>query len=157
MSPKEYRQRWLAALRSGDHKQTTRVLTHVVETGVGTELRHCCLGVACHLFHNDCGLDPAAFIDSDGNSCRRYQDANDNGSYTSLPSSVSVLLGVKRGAEVFIPVTEEMTEIPISIIQNSALSGLGRYTTLAALNDYGWTFDQIADFIDKYEDQLFHD
>lgn len=49
---KEYKERWIEALRSGDYKQGISFLTRLDSEGNKT---HCCLGVAAELFKD--GLD----------------------------------------------------------------------------------------------------
>ena len=46
MNP-EIKAKWLAALRSGEYKQTTQVLRY---TGPNNQQRFCCLGVLCDLY-----------------------------------------------------------------------------------------------------------
>lgn len=48
---REVRDRWVAALRSGDYAQGARALAY--RESVSTELRYCCLGVLCDLASRD--------------------------------------------------------------------------------------------------------
>lgn len=82
----EIRARWLAALRSGEHKQTTQVLTRVAEDGT---LSHCCLGLLCQLVGARKVASPGR-ISYGIPSCRPATSSS-----VILPESVMKLAGMK--------------------------------------------------------------
>lgn len=47
--PKEFAEKWINALRSGNYKQGKSYLYSYVSNGITGEDRYCCLGVACTL------------------------------------------------------------------------------------------------------------
>lgn len=65
--------KWVAALRSGEFKQTQKALTRVDDNG---NIECCCLGVACELFNreNPGLVDIRDEENSIGERTRRYSD-----------------------------------------------------------------------------------
>jgi hypothetical protein len=45
--PREFGEKWVKALRSGEYKQGTCYLSAKYTDGITSEQRYCCLGVAC--------------------------------------------------------------------------------------------------------------
>lgn len=122
---KENRQKWLAALRSGDFTQSRGDLETL--DSHGNTVGYCCLGVACVVAMNEGvpltrSTDPEAGYSS-------YADP-DGALYSgSLPIAVQGWLGVHSSGP-------------------RVVTSLG-YVSLAALNDgERWTFDQIAEAIE---------
>ena len=76
---KEHRQEWVAALRSGNYKQTQGILRR--DDG------YCCLGVACEIS----GLAEWKEVSGDSETFYIYLDKNDR-----LPSEVSSYYGIRR-------------------------------------------------------------
>lgn len=110
----------IAALRSGEYEQAQHQLRK--------EGRFCCLGVACDLFHKETGL--GQWMEDEA-----FRVGALNGSHSTLPPSVAAWLGVKHNAAN-----------PDTSVLNKKLNIT---YSIAELNDAGWTFDQIADVIER--------
>lgn len=109
----------VAALRSGEYKQTT----HSLHDNHG----FCCLGVACAVQFKLWGRDPdGSYMDG------RYEY---DGATTSLPVSVQTAFGF----------TDRMGGVR-SVIE---IANGGIFTSLATANDGGAGFREIANFIEK--------
>lgn len=79
----ENAKKWIAALRSGEHKQAKFALTKKDESGWS----HCCLGVACVLYQKEVGgLTVESPLESIG--------VSHNGDSQYLPEVVAKWLGV---------------------------------------------------------------
>jgi hypothetical protein len=118
---------WVAALRSGQYKQTKEVLFNPETRGM------CCLGVACDLYAEETGdgwweRSDGGWV-SDGDIF--YIDGDD-GVYDILPPS--------RVAQ-WVGLSDPDGTLPW-------LDSRGVPATLSTLNDAGATFDQIADVIE---------
>ena len=103
--PKQLKNKWVKALRSGKYVQTQGVLKERLPGN--NKYAHCCLGVLGEL----CGV-------------------------TSMTGSQSILikgLGLKG-----------ITKVPKDFLENSILQD-----TLAEMNDDGYSFTEIADYIEK--------
>lgn len=120
----EFKAKWLAALRSGEYRQGTGVL----RTG---DNRFCCLGVACDLLVKQ-GVLPDWLWEAGGNE--------EGGSWSvqraakSLPDQAMQAMGVETAFGL----------LPGRTIDQE-LNGYA----LSVLNDYGATFEQIADIIER--------
>ena len=116
---------WVAALRSGEYEQGKRALHPTKNT-------YCCLGVACELYRQANGgtwqwySDKGVFLD--GLSILP--------THSILPIRVIKWLGLKSTI-------------------GSYPKGNGRYESLAAQNDSGVTFNEIADVIESEPEGLF--
>lgn len=77
LSTKEVRQKWVAALKSGEYKQGTESLHRKFEDGGKDEF--CCLGVLCDLYakdHPEVNYLTQDYFDKEGNhSIAYYQEA----------------------------------------------------------------------------------
>jgi hypothetical protein len=128
----ENAQHWLKALRSGDFKQSRYALK--------SDSGYCCLGVACEV--SDLGEfsyskpDKHLFVINEPNF---YEQKTD-----SLPQQVAQYYKIKSD---------------LVILNDSDRELIGsRQVSLDELNDDSrYTFEQIADFIEKYQDQIFLD
>ena len=119
----EFKARWLAALRSGEYRQGTGLL----RTG---DDRFCCLGVACDLLVKQGVLPDWRWeVDDNGNG----------GSWTvqraaeSLPHQAMQVMGMKTA---------------FGLLPGREIDDSNDYA-LSVLNDYGATFEQIADIIER--------
>jgi hypothetical protein len=139
----EVAQKWIKALRSGKYKQGRKALKYR-DKGV---TRHCCLGVLCELYQQEkkskqqrclktVEVNPekeCLWLDVSGTGkCRAFRFAN---TATELPKSVQKWAGMHSEDGVY------------------AFSA-SRQFNLAALNDKGTTFKEIADVIEKKCDEL---
>jgi hypothetical protein len=122
---------WLRALRSGDFKQGTYSLKNLAG--------FCCLGVACEVSKvgkfATIRKGVATYVTSD-------KDNNYTHSTGSLPLSVREFYGIKN--------------LTINLDSADTRKISARIVTLQTLNDYHQlTFLEIADMVEKYQDQLF--
>lgn len=116
----EIKARWLEALRSGKYKQGRGKLRQAVDVEGGAE--YCCLGVLCDLAAKEGVGD---WVDGS-----LFRDAVEIQAGV-LPPGVQAWARTAYGN----PVVPDRT---------------GGCTTLAAVNDQGATFEEIADLIEKY-------
>jgi hypothetical protein len=132
----EIKEKWLAALRSGEYKQGKGYLKEI--DGATGEARYCCLGVLCDLAVKD-GLDlpnrnPLRASGKNGVGYQTYGPA-----FTVLPYEV-----------------EEWADMPDVNPRVPLPAARGRATyTLAELNDGNGnlaprTFEEIADIIEEH-------
>ena len=152
-------EKWVQALESGDYEQCTNYLHRREPLGSlepNAEFdeckdSYCCLGVACHLFKDECKLEvvehdevyvgyseeeeslPLQVVDY-------LQFYGISGDYNSddLPEELMK--------------SEKHTEMIVNA-RNIDCIFEGPY--LSTLNDEGWTFIQIAEFIRKYSEFIF--
>jgi hypothetical protein len=123
--------KWVEALRSGDYSQTTGQL-HVT---VDSEDRYCCLGVACKL-----AVEGGVMVSTD----QHTQDGVITHTYDQnaslLPTSVIKWLGLKECDGTYLKDDGDFS------------------STLAEDNDeHDFTFEQIADVIERQPEGLFAD
>jgi hypothetical protein len=125
---------WLEALESGRFKQARNVLCKVTPQGD----RHCCLGVACVVAKKN---GKKVIINEKQTLLpTNHKIKSFNGEDAELPSNVQNWLGLKTECGGF-------SDRPLnhSDLDNS----------LAAKNDKGANFKQIASLIRKHADKLF--
>ena len=129
-------QRWIDALRSGQYEQADSVLFN----GTG----YCCLGVACVLE----GIEPVI-------SCNARRFEFDGRIDVAPPTVLDSLHLFSETGHISLDLLFE-SEDPDDIIRSGAIiSRLGMNDCLAGLNDTGWTFEQIANFIEENPDLVF--
>lgn len=121
---KEIKEKWIAALRSGEYQQTDGYLQR--------DGKFCCLGVLCDLAVKS-GLsltvrEQRAFPDDETSPVVAFYDVNTG----TLPYDVQRWSGIKDSIGIF---PDDST---------------GLSNTLADLNDNGKSFAEIADVIEKY-------
>jgi hypothetical protein len=119
---KERLKAWVAALRSGEYKQTEGHLADADGAHGSNPNRHCCLGVACEVYIADQKLDRTGFwVTHDGD--------------TELPPDVRDFFGLPTDN----PDLEFETE-----------DGEVDYDSASELNDgLKWPFPRIADAIER--------
>lgn len=125
----EYAKKWVEALKSGEYKQ--------IRDFLHTKEGYCCLGVACEIFKDVCNLN------KEENS---YGIWSYNGNDCFLPKEVVNLLELNNEEGRF----RESLKMK--------RSNNHRYYTvysLSEMNDDGFSFNEIAKFIEENEDQLF--
>lgn len=122
----EIKEKWVAALRSGEYTQATGYLR--------TKEGFCCLGVLCDIVQEDVGMHWIKGTEY-GLECYRYTK-NNNYIHHSLTLSASGCL-------------------PTEVVNLSDLEDYDPViwygddgSTLAELNDKGLTFNEIADIIE---------
>ena len=149
---------WVPALRSGNYKQTTGWL-HTIDHEVSC---YCCLGVAAEL--KGVTWTPGmggSLPRSDGHDIVFECQHNGDTAYSGLPETISQQIGI-LGEGLELPVPDSMLEqgdyykvfpwngdlISVQKYYVNNESGTVWAIDLAALNDEGWSFDQIADIIE---------
>lgn len=111
--------KWVAALRSGEYKQTKEQLRF------GDSF--CCLGVACDLAREDLGID--------------WKGGTFDTHSSYLPELVTKLLGgITGGAE---------DKLNITLPKTNKIAAEFGGKSLIGFNDRGATFSQIADIIEE--------
>lgn len=120
MTDREFRDKWVHALRTTKRKQGEGVLKERVinPDTERAEIRYCCLGIACEID------DRVKLTWIDGEACWGAQLRNgDHGesSYTVLPSDYADTIGLSRSA----------------------------MNRLTDMNDSGTSFPEIADWIEE--------
>lgn len=117
MNP-EVKEKWLAALRSGDYTQT--------RTALYKDGSYCCLGVLCEIAVQEgvpLQVRETSIMDT------MYKYYNDESGL--LPYEVQTWAGL------------------INRNPNTTESPEGYPRSMAELNDNGWTFEEIADVIER--------
>jgi hypothetical protein len=122
----QVKEKWIAALRSGEYDQGIERLR--------TLTRFCCLGVLCDLYSKETGIEWNYHSPSEGHSLSGFEF---DGQREFLPSSVVEWSGLEtRSPEINILVSDEDEEY----LDTQAL---------AELNDNGENFFKIADLIEE--------
>lgn len=144
----EAKERWTAALRSGDYVQGQN---HLRQTRADGTIVHCCLGVECDVLY------PGHWNDEQRISLLQFRE----------PGRIYVARGDQppRGVPLvhptplgFFRITGELDDDTGFLADVAERAEIEAYTTgswphLAVLNDeWGFTFAQIADVIDAIED-----
>ena len=124
----EHFAQWIAALRSGQFAQGQEFLV----TKRGEEVRYCCLGVGCTLVSN---LDPH-WIEPDEE-------------HGLAPADFIDWLGVRVVGRDILTGAEEF-DLHLDYPTDTLPPRGGLMMTAAALNDSGFTFDQIADMFEFF-------
>lgn len=122
--------KWIAALRSGKYLQGTGCLCR--------EGKLCCLGVLCDISGKG-GWDDSTEADNLSSGIKDYVITDTAERMYELIDLCKDGFGIKTGA---------------GWIPAEYLDLHGNKTSLAAMNDGGCTFDQIADLIDYFRDEL---
>lgn len=131
---KALRKTWVEALRSGNYKQTRGRL----HAGGG----YCCLGVLCEILYG-----PTAW----GNPTHHGFGRSDvyeliiTGDRVLPPSAAADAVGLTHIAGVFNPSADFADKFPKA----------GEAFSLAALNDHGASFNEIADIIEAEPEAMF--
>jgi hypothetical protein len=136
---KEIAKKWVKALRSEKYKQAKSVLKTKTKSG---RVSHCCLGVLCELYQNDCKRKKKKGLRVTESEPYGYEVPASNmvfefgGETASLPEKVRSWAGLESDDGRF---RNEYTEFVSKgeICRN-----------LAALNDSGAKFEKIADIIE---------
>lgn len=119
---------WLEALRSGRYQQTRGQLR--------SSSGYCCLGVLCDISHKGTWLDTG----SSWSYGLSFFDSSDQ----ILPGVVAEACGSSNLP--YVPVTPAMRSDPRCADRLDNREEI----SLSALNDYGYTFSEIADLIEEY-------
>lgn len=138
-----WKQKWISALRSGSYQQGNSYLR-------STSGKYCCLGVLCDLYDPN-GWSPTENPRNE-DQCFTYTDRKAetlfNYDDTVLPGSLKAVMKFER-TNPQIPLTRDLVERVC--IKHPAFLNVGCHMiSVAELNDYGFTFNEIADLIEKY-------
>ncbi len=139
----EAQTKWIAELRSGNRKQTTQVLERVNPETFETE-GFCCLGVGCSMFLSE--------TRSRDDSSEDVYYGDDYATDTEAPPELVEILHL-RGDEGDFDF-DHLSDAVVDTLPYNQRGG-GTCSNLAALNDMGWTFEQIADFIEANPKAVF--
>lgn len=127
----EIKTKWLAALRGGKYKQGQQVLHNTDDN------TYCCLGVLCEVMGLRKIPRPIVIDNEKGISVNGVDYVHETSEEVLsknervLPSSLASMLGNEG--------QNPMVEYVVGETRRS----------LAELNDHGWSFEQIADIIEK--------
>lgn len=126
----DIKNQWVAALRSGEYKQTDGVLCRLGPDG--QPIGFCCLGVLTELYvqAHPGAVDTTQTTWAGTGSTARFYAINGGKSNAMLPYAVQEWSGVRSEAGAF--------------------CWDGANTSLVDLNDNGSTFEEIADVIDSH-------
>ena len=122
----EGKEKWVAALRSGEYKQGAGCLR-------SKDNYYCCLGVLADLYSKDTGVPWEAPVGGQ-NSYAVHQQSG------ILPIEVAEWADIRDEAGKFDP-------CPVVVIRNEG-EDIKVYECLTGLNDDGSTFSEIADYIE---------
>lgn len=120
ITPAKARKLWSKALRSGNYKQTKGKLHD--------EIGYCCLGVGCAVYQQYVGDLAVVVSPHDSRQFLRYDDEA-----TILPQKVQKWLGISSHGH---------------LIQDEIIDGRSHHALTTLNDDAGFTFTQVADFID---------
>lgn len=135
LTVEEARKVWIEALRSGKYKQAKRYLK-VVEQGE-TEPGYCCLGLACELYQQ---FEGDLRVNGGWNPLKGLTYTSFDSIQNVLPEKVQKWLGIRDKGQL-----NQEFPIPADCIDSHKYD----FDLLTALNDTGYTFEQIADIIEQ--------
>ncbi len=140
---KDIAEQWVTALRSGKFKQGSGFLR------VGDE--YCCLGVLCELYRRDQQKETEEAPDWKA-SDSDYNPSVQRFIYTTvdLPSEVVEWAGMNSDIGEVALRPQDFYSLDEDIRRNLTTDG----ENLAILNDGGATFEQLADIIEKYREDI---
>lgn len=138
---RKIKEKWVAALRSGEYKQGTGRLHTLVGSsgGYSPEDKFCCLGVLCDLAFKEGKVDRRTGYLDDALEYGKGKQVDDYENWNSgaLPKAVQKWAGLKTDNPVVkfsdVPDEFDCSDIP----------------SLAELNDRGLSFHHIARIIEK--------
>lgn len=135
MNP-EIKERWLAALRSGDYKQTDGYLNVSSDNPEGSEFDgYCCLGVLCEIAVAD-GVIQKQRVS--GQNFFEFGDpSRDDWDYSVLPISVQEWAGLTEGNP------------SVNLLEEGDDPEADNWTPVSEPNDNGASFEKIADLIER--------
>lgn len=153
--PEDHKRMWIEALRSGTYPQTTRNLRD--------DVGFCCLGVMCDLARKEDESNGRWRLhsDEDGQLKHFYTFEGPRADGTTLPPfNVSRWFFGLNDLDSLDPDNYDQIDFVVNplIYSETALieaasffdSDSGKWwTPIAALNDNGYTFDQIADLVEE--------
>lgn len=137
----DVKEKWVAALRSGEYEQTKGYLGRTVTKDDGTQVMgYCCLGVLCQVAVAE-GVIEAPYEAEEGHCVTLVYAGYEE---VELPYMVRDWAGLDR--------VDPEVRTPEGAGDLTSFMGTGQpnRTTLASLNDAdGFTFAQIADVIEE--------
>lgn len=153
LGPKQ--KQWVDALRSGKYNQCRGNL-HVLDVG------HCCLGVACDIF---LGKEDST------KQLKSYKDISTDlvgvwdGESTDLPHDLLIdlwfadsegqLMNNEEDKELHLHMSDLDEKEPFVDNPDFDFHRMRRVTSLVGMNDEGMTFEEIANFVEKYPHMVF--
>lgn len=136
---KEIKERWIAALRSGEYSQSAGYL--------GTDEGYCCLGVLCEIALQDQVVIKTKDSSIDENFVYTSKIDPVDRDYGVLPLAVVAWSGMPNRNP---SITSAKEEVSPDIFSKLGDEYDEVTATLSGFNDSGATFEQIADLIEKY-------
>ena len=133
MNFKSNRKKWIDALRSGNYQQTTDGYLHL-------DGKYCCLGVLCDVYEKETGRKVEATI-SLPTGPETFGFKYDFETLETFPQ-VMEWVGLRNRIGLY----DEVDEVD----ENGQCS-------LSHKNDYGFSFEEIAEIIEREPDGLFYD
>ena len=140
---KEYADKWIAALRSGQYPKGRSALAS--RDNKDEPFSFCCLGVACEIFGK---------VRQETTFMRYYETTTHKGGECAiLPHQLMLEMGMKRQTGIFPKELAAHIEIPLNEGGNRLIEEI---TSLTNLNDYVFldSFEPIADFIEQNWEHL---
>ena len=131
----EIKKLWLEALRSGEYKQVKGTLRRMEND----EPSHCCLGVLCEIVVKN---NTAYYIQRAAEQALKCEIV--------LPNTISDYCGLNESNPSIKYVhrhTEDDRLKQLDVVEGEHIM---RIESLGALNDNNFTFDQIADLIERF-------
>lgn len=139
MNP-EIKERWVAALTSGDYSQTSRKL--------GDENGYCCLGVLCEIAVQDGVVTKEVAKGFESETAVYFSAENPTDRESAvLPASVRNWAGLSHSNPSAYMKSED---IPVIVRTEMLYVDETVEMTLAPMNDGGVTFTEMAELINKY-------
>jgi hypothetical protein len=134
----DIKQKWVDALRSGVYAQGRLALKRPTEEGA----EYCCLGVLCELAKTSGELDVKERTSTAGDNVGFYVGEAPLGAGTAYPvDEIRQWAGLNTSEAL----------LPQGFNYTSPRTGEEVYIeSLAAANDHGMTFDQIAELIERH-------
>lgn len=128
---KSVKEAWIAELRSGNYKQGTGYLT--------MDNNYCCLGVLCELAYKENVINKSIV------NAPKYTKGEVIVHYDTMESILPPAVAAWAG--MYDPETDEYDEDTFNVLK---IIYKNHQTSLAFLNDHDYSFDQIADIIEKH-------
>lgn len=138
--PKEFAEKWVAALRSGEYAQTTGRLADLDDED-REPCAYCCLGVATIILDGTATfLDPTAMRDS--NYIHEY--------FMNTNTNIEVPEDLKSPTGYELSHTLSVLNDGVHIAHKHSLNSIQSKYPGIELKQHAYTFPEIADFIETY-------
>ena len=143
---------WTAALRSGKYKQGIGFLTLEFVKGPDVIVEYCCLGVACAIA-DQFGISLDSYVTKYSSVVAPAASAAAFGSAVVVHARRTIY-GRQRAGDVLPKEMLSIIKTPIGEFTIYDVDGESESFSLVNLNDSDFTFNQIADVIDYFYEDL---